>query len=126
VMEKNTFTRMSEITDGTSNTILITEDAGRPTRWTLGQKVSGVYSGGAAWSAGINRIILNGWSPLTGSRPGPCALNCTNENEVYSFHLGGANFVFADGSVHFLHQGIDIRILARLVTRAGEEVVTVP
>jgi hypothetical protein len=27
--------------------------------------------------------------------------------------------VFADGSVHFLKAGMDIRILARLVTRAG-------
>ena len=28
-----------------------------------------------------------------------------------------------DGSVHFLNAGISIRILARLVTRAGGEVV---
>ena len=36
---------------------------------------------------------------------------------------GGANAVFADGSVHFLKAGIDIRVFARLVTRAGGEVV---
>ena len=49
-------------------------------------------------------------------------MNCTNDREVYSFHPGGANFVFADGSVHFLKAGMDIRILARLITRAGGEV----
>jgi prepilin-type processing-associated H-X9-DG protein len=42
---------------------------------------------------------------------------------VYSFHPGGANFVFADGTVHFLSAGINIRILAALITRAGGEVV---
>ena len=42
----------------------------------------------------------------------------------YSFHPSGANALFVDGSVHFLKAGIDIRILASLVTRAGGEVVS--
>ena len=58
------------------------------------------------------------------TKPGPCAINCTNDREVYSFHPGGANAVFADGSVHFLQASIDVRILARLVTRAGGEGVS--
>ena len=58
------------------------------------------------------------------TQPGPCAINCTNDREVYSFHPGGAYAVFADGSVHFLKAGMDIRIFARLVTRAGGEVVS--
>ena len=58
------------------------------------------------------------------ARPGPCAINCTNDFEVYSFHSGGANAVFTDGSVHFLGASIDIHVLARLVTRAGGEVVS--
>jgi prepilin-type processing-associated H-X9-DG protein len=60
------------------------------------------------------------------TQPGPCAINCTNAREVYSFHPGGANAVFVDGSVHFLKANIDIRIFARLVTRAGGEVATIP
>ena len=51
-------------------------------------------------------------------------MNCNNDQEVYSFHPGGANAVFVDGSVHFLKAGIDIRVLARLVTRAGGEVAS--
>ena len=51
------------------------------------------------------------------------AVNCTNDREVYSFHPGGANVVLADGSVRFL-AAIDIRVFARLVTRAGGEVVS--
>jgi prepilin-type processing-associated H-X9-DG protein len=58
--------------------------------------------------------------------PWPCAINCSNHQQIYSFHPGGANAVFADGSVHFLRADINIRILAALVTRAGGEVVSVP
>ena len=39
--------------------------------------------------------------------------------------LVGTRAVFADGSAHFLKANIDIRIFARLVTRAGGEVVSV-
>ena len=69
-------------------------------------------------------VLVLGATPDGVSRPGPCALNCSNDDEIYSFHPGGANTVFADGSVHFLKAGMDIRILARLVTRAGGEVVS--
>jgi prepilin-type processing-associated H-X9-DG protein len=58
------------------------------------------------------------------NQPGPCALSCSNDDEIYGFHPSGANSVFADGSVHFLKAGMDIRVLARLVTRAGGEVVS--
>ncbi|HVK13536.1 MAG TPA: H-X9-DG-CTERM domain-containing protein [Gemmataceae bacterium] len=51
-------------------------------------------------------------------------MNCTNDHEVYSFHPGGANAVFADGSVRFLKASLDMRMFARMATRAGGEVVT--
>ena len=50
-------------------------------------------------------------------------MNCTNDSEIYSFHTGGANVVFADGSVHFLKANIDLCTLAKLITRAGGEVI---
>jgi prepilin-type processing-associated H-X9-DG protein len=79
----------------------------------------------AAWVGGT-LIFGQGSSNDGATKSGPCAINCTNDREVYSFHPAGANTVFADGSVHFLKADIDIRIFARLVTRAGEEVVTIP
>ena len=36
-----------------------------------------------------------------------------------SWHNGGANFVFVDGSVHFLSESIDLRTFHELSTRAG-------
>jgi prepilin-type processing-associated H-X9-DG protein len=125
VLTYNSLTRLADIADGTSHTILVTEHAGRPTLWRAGQPVPGTYAVAAAWVAGT--LILGQGSSYDGvTKPGPCAINCTNDREVYSFHTGGANAVFADGSVHFLKADMGIRIFARLVTRAGGEVVTIP
>jgi prepilin-type processing-associated H-X9-DG protein len=40
-----------------------------------------------------------------------------------SAHGGGANVVFADGSVHFLRDSITLITLQALSTRAGREVI---
>jgi prepilin-type N-terminal cleavage/methylation domain-containing protein/prepilin-type processing-associated H-X9-DG protein len=123
VLTQNRMVRIAEITDGTSNTMLVAEDAGRPMLWRAGKLVTGLYSDGASWAtAGL--LHGRGSTPDGATQPGPCAINCTNDREVYSFHPGGANAVFADGSVHFLKANISIRVFARLVTRAGGEVVT--
>ena len=116
-------TRFGDITDGTSNTILITEDSGRPRRWFAGRAGPDQALEGGPWDHFKGPVILQGSTIDGTAKPGPCALNCSNDQEVYAFHTGGANAVFADGSVHFLKVGMDIRIMARLITRAGGEVV---
>ena len=85
--------------------------------------------------------MLTGSSTDGATLPGACAINCTNgedilgqypdpyfgvdgTGQVYGFHTGGVNALFADGSVHFLNQNIDIRVFACLVTRNGGEAVS--
>lgn len=51
--------------------------------------------------------------------------NPCDSHHFWSFHPGGANFVFADGSVRFLSYSADSLIYA-LATRNGGEVVTAP
>jgi len=114
--------RFRDIRDGASNTTLVAEDAGRPTRWIMGHPFD-IYTSGGPWASAPCAIFPQGFNSQNSQQPGPCAINCTNLKEVYSFHPGGANVLFADGSVHFLHAGIDIRILAALITRAGGEVI---
>jgi prepilin-type N-terminal cleavage/methylation domain-containing protein/prepilin-type processing-associated H-X9-DG protein len=125
VLALNYLTRLADISDGTSQTILVTECAGRPKLWRAGRPVPGIYALGAAWVGGT-LTFGQGSTPDGATKLGPCAINCTNDREVYSFHPGGANAVFADGSVHFLNVGMDIRVFAGLVTRAGGEGVTFP
>jgi prepilin-type N-terminal cleavage/methylation domain-containing protein/prepilin-type processing-associated H-X9-DG protein len=115
--------RLTDITDGASNTMLLTEDAGRPKIWRAGRPGPDQTVNGGPWAAFEGGISVKGSTPDGASRPGPCAINCTNDHEVYSFHTGGANAVFADGSVHFLSASMNIRTLAALITRAGGEVV---
>jgi prepilin-type processing-associated H-X9-DG protein len=110
--------------DGTSNTMLLTEDAGRPRRWLARQSGQDQALDGGAWNHFKGGIILQGKTADGTADLGTCSMNCTNAGEVYSFHPGGANAVFADGSVHFLRESMSIRVLARLITRAGGEVVT--
>ena len=111
--------RLAEITDGLSNTILLAEDAGRPRVWQAGKGGDDQTLEGGPWNHYKGPIILQGSSVDGSGKPGTCALNCTNDREIYAFHSGGANAVFADGSVHFLKAGTDVRDFARLVTRAG-------
>ena len=112
---------MADITDGMSNTILYAEDAGRPQLWRDGRPVPGELISGGPWAT---RNLIWGTASDRGTPPWPCAVNCSNNREIYSFHPGGANVAMADGSVRFLKVGLDIRILAALVTRAGREVVS--
>jgi prepilin-type N-terminal cleavage/methylation domain-containing protein/prepilin-type processing-associated H-X9-DG protein len=125
VLALNYLTSLADIRDGASQTILITESAGRPTWWRAGQPDSSAYVKGGAWVGGM--LVFGEGSTSDGTmKLGPCAINCTNDREVYSFHPGGANAVFADSAVHFLQAGIDIRVFARLATRAGKEAGAIP
>jgi prepilin-type N-terminal cleavage/methylation domain-containing protein/prepilin-type processing-associated H-X9-DG protein len=124
VLVPNQMTKLAAITDGTQNTILLTEDAGRPILWRAGRPDPDQTVSGGPWAGFNTGIDLQGSQPDGSSRPGPCAINCTNDHELYSFHPSGANAVFADGSVHFLKAGMSVRTLAALVTRAGGEVVS--
>jgi prepilin-type N-terminal cleavage/methylation domain-containing protein/prepilin-type processing-associated H-X9-DG protein len=112
----------ADLHDGTANTILIAECAGRPQLWQGRRVVPNQWLSGAPW-ASRNLLWCRGATPDGTAFFGTCAINCTNDREVYSFHPGGANVVFADGSVHYLRADLGIRVFAALVTRAGGEVV---
>ena len=124
ILSLNSQTRVPDVLDGLSNTLLVTESAGRPARWEGRSQHPRNHSLGGAWASSLNRIVLFGATPDGSERPGPCALNCTNEYETYAFHPGGANALFGDGSVRFLREDLSIRVFARFLTRAGGEITT--
>ena len=144
-------TRFGEIRDGTSNTIMIAEDVGRDERYVAaytdpvdGQLrrfwrwaepdcaygVSGYikpYPTGAIYNAGT---AINNTSSPAGGSTATCIWttdnNCGNNDEIFSFHEGGAQAVFCDGHVAFLAQSIDPRVVRALVTPTGGETVETP
>jgi prepilin-type N-terminal cleavage/methylation domain-containing protein len=124
VLEVNEAWSVADIRDGLSNTSMLAEDAGRPDEWHTGKLAikNGQTDGG--WADRENEYITHGFTVDGASSPGPCHTNCTNNNEVYSFHNGGAFHVFADGSVRFIRANMDIRLFVKLITRSGEDIMT--
>jgi len=122
VLGKNVSRRVTDIRDGSSNTLILAEDAGRNESWILGAK-SGSLPQDGAWANPDGDITITGLDPATKTTPGACAVNCTNSQNVYAFHTGGANVLFADGSVYFLKASVSINVLAALMTRDGGEIV---
>ncbi len=90
--------KISDIRDGTSCTIMVSEDSG----WVDGQ-----------WINGLNVFDQSG------------AINDPKitENEMRSDHPGGVNAAFADGHVEFLSDRTDLPVVSALCTRAGGEIV---
>lgn len=128
--------RKAQIQYGTSNALLVTEAAGRPQFWTRRGRgpdfsdpgggnhvVMCGYVFGTGWADPRNSIPFHIFSIDGLQDPGPCGINCTDNNEAFSFHPNGVNGLFADGRVRFLQKSIAVHTYAALVTRAGGEVV---
>ena len=121
--------KIAEIPDGTSNTLMINEMAGRPISYTgtTGDPTSTLLSSNlnicGAWAA-PNYMGFRGFTYDGQIQPGPCGINAANgKGGIYSFHSGGANCALADASVQFLSQDTDIYVLIAMVTRDGHEVI---
>ncbi len=142
-LQVNVLTKINAMSDGSSNTILMGEAAGRPQVWRNGRLATTDLPGGKAandlgesspwvdvWGGGwadasAGGFILSG-SDGTGILPGgSCAINCSNDLGFYAFHTGGANFVFGDGSVRFVRAAISPLAMIAAISRAGGEVVPI-
>jgi prepilin-type N-terminal cleavage/methylation domain-containing protein/prepilin-type processing-associated H-X9-DG protein len=125
------------VTDGTSNTILMSESGGKPVGYNRkrqrylsevnGLPVDGsiepVSSAGGAWGDMFcYSALAGGKCDDSGQRLGACMINATSNNEIYAWHTGGANALFGDGSVRFLRDSTPAATVVALVTRAGGEV----
>ena len=152
---------IGSITDGTSNTIMIGEDAARregyitnpayldpatvlgisvdpngqdgnpfPTRrfWRWAEQDNGYGVSGDpllnTTTTGFKIINNNDTSPSSDGPNGCWKLrnNCGPNDEIFSFHTGGANIGWCDGHVSFLKDSANPVVIASLVSRAGGEV----
>jgi prepilin-type N-terminal cleavage/methylation domain-containing protein len=122
VLGHNVNRRMTDIRDGTSNTLVLAEDGGRNQDWNMGVQ-GGTLGESGAWANPGGAIVVSGYNPKTKTIPGPVAVNGTNSQNVYSFHTQVAGGVFADGSIRFLKSSTSLDVLIALTTRAGGEVI---
>ncbi len=122
VMRINQLQGFAQIVDGSSNTMWICEDAGRPTRYRRRSVFSGHITG-AGWADRDNAYWTHGYTQDGVNFPGACAINCTNANEIYAFHPGGAMCLLGDASVRLVGDTVEIRIIGRLLTAAAGETV---
>ncbi len=120
---ENSTTRFANVTDGTSNTIMIAETTrmvynGRCPSWAYrGWVQVGVSPG--IWGSSINDWSFGGFTvPKTGT--------LGSWSRMGSLHPGGAHAAFADGSVRFLIQDLDVTTLDRLSAMADGGVVALP
>ena len=62
---------------------------------------------------------------IPNQRQAPCQANSTTDliKALRSYHPGGVNTVFVDGSGHYLSNNIDPAVYRNLGTRAGGEVI---
>ena len=126
-LRQNGPTRIGEITDGTSNTVIYSEAAARD-KLCLGRTcttLTGVST--AIWADSDNRITLTGTN-ADGStnKNGTSFINVSNQSgDFYSFHTGGVNVSYVDGSVRFLRDNISITTMAGLITKGGGEITNV-
>jgi prepilin-type N-terminal cleavage/methylation domain-containing protein/prepilin-type processing-associated H-X9-DG protein len=111
VMYYNSAVNINQITDGTSNTLLAGERYSLDPGMTDAQLAD---TRGWAWcnyNSGQDHLGDTSWPINSQSSVIGATSRLTNFG---SGHGGGANFVFCDGSVHFLDQSISIITLQRL------------
>ena len=133
--DSNLSPTIAMITDGTSNTTLLTEHAGMPDLWHknkmveagsgFGPSASEDHYGGAWTDWNMGEVWVRGSDFAGNDTDGLCVINCTNKinRNWYSFHQGGVHTLMADSSVRFISENISVVTFCELVTaRSGHPV----
>lgn len=125
------------VSDGLSKTFMFFESAGRPNRYDRNRRqpappetpeMQPINRGSTPdiphrdtqWADDrVYALWGNVFDPT--KCPITSIMNCDNYSEIYSFHTGGANFLYGDGSVAFLQEDLNIDTFISLFTAAADD-----
>ena len=130
-------TGLQDCTDGSSNTIIIAEQSGQVNGIEISSNTLGgwhgwvfnngphytletditTYSGGSMYAGGTTTIRHAPNSFWTSGAPSNANLTYRPNTIVNSYHPGGIQTVYADGSAHFLSETIQLETLKMLAVR---------
>ncbi|MGL4512063.1 MAG: DUF1559 domain-containing protein [Lacipirellulaceae bacterium] len=119
---QDTPTSFKKVTDGVSKTIMLIEDAGRPLHFVRGERQTTNITSGGPWADPDSYLIYANARDITCGAS--TIMNCTNWDEIYSFHPGGCNFLYGDGSVTFHGEDINHEVFITKFTRAAGDVAS--
>jgi prepilin-type N-terminal cleavage/methylation domain-containing protein/prepilin-type processing-associated H-X9-DG protein len=133
----DSFTRIAQITDGTSNTLSVGERNYLFEPWTMGVTRVGLPPTGNMCMGTSHNVIFPINADLDDpdvgyykfdnlAPPGAVKKMRLNELPFGSVHPGGAHFGYADGSVHFISDDINFTTYQALVTKDAGEVFEKP
>jgi prepilin-type processing-associated H-X9-DG protein len=123
---------LTDISDGTSNTLMVGERPPSPD-----EAAGWWYAGWGQGKEGSADMVLGVQEQYSSQfyvvdcPPGPYQFgagslkNPCDMFHFWSLHPGGTNFLMADGSVHFLHYDA-APLMPALATRNGREIVSLP
>jgi prepilin-type N-terminal cleavage/methylation domain-containing protein/prepilin-type processing-associated H-X9-DG protein len=145
-MLTDTQNSIRKVSDGMSKTIMFVESAGRPNHYVQGKTLKNLMweenstlkqpglggltdyqwaDGGIAADGSDGLYIVWGKKyPTTTDIQAACpmrtsVMNCDNYKGVYSFHSGGTNIAFGDGSVQFIKDDVAADTFVSLITRGA-------
>ncbi len=145
-MHSTEITRIAQISDGMSNTMMICEAAGRPGFYFGSSKkrdpnkapgdgygwadignsgaIDGATADGLITNSAKKPTVVGNLPTCTAAQcPGNVFINANNNSEFFSFHTGGAQVLMADGSVRFVSENISAVTLGAALTRNAGDVV---
>jgi prepilin-type N-terminal cleavage/methylation domain-containing protein len=124
ILYRNSRVGIRDITDGTTNTLMVGEISGTPLNDTTNNPARAWIQGASNETASVAMYSCKNvrWG-IGQARYTSGNLNYLfNDQRFGSNHTGGAQFLLGDGAVKFISENIDINLYQSLATRDGGEV----
>ncbi|MFO0426691.1 MAG: DUF1559 domain-containing protein [Planctomyces sp.] len=126
--------RFRDITDGLSSTLIVCEamtdpdfikDGQAMDFWNIGSRqVDPCLCDGGNAGTEFSEFVASGLARINARVTAPLTHGLLMELGYGSYHSGGAQVVFCDGSVKFLSENLDLTVQRALSSRNGGEVVS--